>query len=497
MITPIHKGESKSVAANYRPVALTSHLIKIFEKILRKNISEHMEKNDLFNKSQHGFRAGRSCLSQLLEQYDLILSMLDNNSNVDVVYLDFSKAFDKVDHKIVLNKINNLGIEGKVHSWLKSFLTGRKQSVMVNGIMSEFKEVKSGVPQGSVLGPLIFLILIGDIDEEIAYSVLNSFADDTRIAKEIKNINDTKFLQSDLDKVYKWSSKNNMVLNDIKFESLKYGRDESLKSTIYKTPNDLPIETKSNLKDLGVVMSIDCIFKQQISSMIQKAKNQISWILRAFKTRERRALLILYKSLVIPILEYCSVLWSPSTVGLIQSLEAIQWSFIRKVRHNYCDDYWECLKKMKIYSLQRRRERYRIIYIWKILEGMVPNPNKKVVSSYNARRGRLCVVQNLMNTGTLSTIYDASLAVQGVKLFNSMPMQVRNMTNVPVEKFKKVLDHHLATVPDEPQICGYTASRRADTNSLLDMQKYAESVAGPIVFQDHHIRRGEQYNLQA
>ena len=152
---------------------------------------------------------------------------------------------------------------------------------------------------------------------------------------------------------------------------------------------------------------------------------------------------------------------------------------------------------MKIYSLQRRRERYRIIYVWKILEGMVPNPNKKIVSSYNARRGRVCEVQNLMNTGSLSTIYDASLPVQGVKLFNSMPKQVRNITKVSVDKFKKALDHHLATVPDEPQICGYTASRRADTNSLLDMQKYAETVAGPIVFQDHHIRRGEQYNLQA
>ena len=149
-----------------------------------------MEKNDFFNKSQHGFRAERSCLSQRLEQYDLILSMLDNSSNVYIAYLSFSKAFDKVDHKIVLDKVNNLGIDGKEHSWLKSFLNDRQQSVMVNGIMSKFQEVKSYVPQCSVPAMLIFFISIGDIDEESAYYVLDSFADDTGITKETKNLND-------------------------------------------------------------------------------------------------------------------------------------------------------------------------------------------------------------------------------------------------------------------------------------------------------------------
>ena len=129
-----------------------------------------MEENNLFNSKQHGFRSGRSCLSQLLEQYDLILNILDEDANADVVYLDFSKAFDKVDHTIVLQKIKKLGITGRIHHWLKSFLTERKQTVLVNGVKSNPQRVKSGVPQGSVLGPLIFLILIGDIDVKIFYT---------------------------------------------------------------------------------------------------------------------------------------------------------------------------------------------------------------------------------------------------------------------------------------------------------------------------------------
>ncbi|XP_066936616.1 uncharacterized protein [Clytia hemisphaerica] len=124
-----------------------------------------MDVNNLFNPSQHGFRSGRSCLSQLLEQYDLILNILDEEANADVVYLDFSKAFDKV--AIVLHKIKQLGIDGKILQWFNSFLTGRKQSVLVNGVKSKPQDVLSGVPQGSVLGPLVFLILIGDIDKDI------------------------------------------------------------------------------------------------------------------------------------------------------------------------------------------------------------------------------------------------------------------------------------------------------------------------------------------
>ena len=229
-ITPIFKSGDQGAPENYRPVALTSNSTKVFEKIMRQKLQDHLEENNLYNNSQHGFRPGRSCLSQLLAHVERLISHLENNENIDVIYLDFSKAFDKVDHKILLNKLKVNGIGAQVFKWLESFLTGRYQHVSVNSYLSSKAEVISGVPQGSVLGPLLFLIMIVDIDEEVKYSILPSFADDTRLMKSITIAADIVQLQQDLDAVYKWTSKNNMTLNGKKFEHLTYGKNQNLKT---------------------------------------------------------------------------------------------------------------------------------------------------------------------------------------------------------------------------------------------------------------------------
>ena len=498
LITPIHKGGNKSEPANYRPISLTSHLIKLFEKVLRKHIVKHMNDNNLFNESQHGFRSGRSCLSQLLEHYDTVLSILEDGANADVVYLDFAKAFDKVDHRIVLNKIQKLGIHGKVYQWIESFLSNRYQSVTVNGTISEPQKVISGVPQGSVLGPIIFLILIGDIDDDILESIVKSFADDTRVTKGIRSIEDAIQLQKDLEKVYQWTKRNNMLLNDVKFELLRHGIMDYLKNaTTYKTPTGIDITTKNNVKDLGVIMSDNCMFTEQINLVIEKAKNLTSWIFRAFSTRNFNAMITLYKALVIPVLEYCSVLWCPTSPGLIQRLEEIQWSFLRKIAGSNIGNYWTCLEKLKIYSLERRRERYRIIYIWKVLENIVPNINGKIKAVSSERRGRLCTVPTVKGNGKIANIYRSSLTVHGAQLFNALPKQIRDTTNVSVEQFKKSLDAYLSKIPDMPLLNGYTAHRQAENNSIVSMQKIAKSVAAPIPLQEHLNSRGELYDPQA
>ncbi|XP_066933083.1 uncharacterized protein [Clytia hemisphaerica] len=193
-ITPIHKGGSRSLASNYRPVALTSHVIKIFEKVLRAHIVKHM------------------------------------------------------DEKIICSIPINMDSEAGVH-------------------------VISGVPQGSVLGPLIFLILIGDIDKEVVHSFLKSFADDTRATKEVKTLEDAVLLQKDLDRIYKWTDDNNMKLNDIKFELLRYGKNHEIKTqTSYTSPSGVEIENKDVVKDLGILMDSNCTFQKQITAVIEKAK---------------------------------------------------------------------------------------------------------------------------------------------------------------------------------------------------------------------------------
>ena len=197
-IIPIHKGGSRASPANFRPVSLTSHLIKTLERIVRVSLVRNLEMNNKLNPNQHGFRNRRSCLSHLLEHHDQVLSYLEEGYNVDSIYLDFSKAFDKVDIGILSHKMKALGITGKLGKWIHDFLTNRKQFILVNGDKSKPSKVKSGVPQGTVLGPILFLILINDIDDEVA-SKVSLFADDTRVMGPVNSEDDVETLQKDLD----------------------------------------------------------------------------------------------------------------------------------------------------------------------------------------------------------------------------------------------------------------------------------------------------------
>ena len=221
-ITPIFKKGDKSDPANYRPISLTSHLIKIFERVIRKNLVHHLEKNNILSNKQHGFRKGRSCLTHLLKHVDDIIQSLLNGNDHDVIYLDFAKAFDKVDHKILVHKLRQCGVQGKMLTWIEQFLTNRKQFVTINGFHSMLALVLNGVPQRSVLGPILFLIYINDLQNHLSGSTAGSFADDTRLSKEISSCEDVSVLQNDLDSVVEWASQNNMVLHENKFEYLAY-----------------------------------------------------------------------------------------------------------------------------------------------------------------------------------------------------------------------------------------------------------------------------------
>ena len=202
----------------------------------------------------------------------------------------------------------------------------------------------------------------------------------------------------------------------------------------------------------------------------------MGWILRTFKSRETDVMLTLWRSLVIPHLDYCSQLWNPQEKGMIQVIENIQRSFTRRIKNFSSMDYWERLKKLQMFSLQRRRERYIIIYTWSILEGLAPNiggvdhgaETRSFLCYRNARQGRKCKIPLIKRSPYQRQAY-ASIRMQGPKLFNCVPKSLRNLTQCTKDKFKNKLDKYLRTVPDEPLVSGYTNLRRADTNSLGDM----------------------------
>ena len=307
-----------------------------------------MNEKNIFPDSQHGFWAGRSCLNQLPSHFDKILSCLEQGLNVDMIYLDFSKVFDKVDHKILMGKLKAIGIGGKLAKWIHSFLIDRKQVVLVNSTKSECVPVKSGVPQGSVLGPLLFIIMMMDIEAKVTEPFLSCFADDTRLSKEISSLIDTFKLQRDLNMVYDWASSNNMLFNNCKFEHVKYGRNKELKNlSRYITIDGKLIADKDHVKDLGVIMSSDCTFSQHIGKLANTAKDLSVWCLRTFNDRSTELMLTLWKALILPRLDYCSQLWSPHCKDEIRDIEMTQRSYIRKINGMSKFSYWEQLKKLK------------------------------------------------------------------------------------------------------------------------------------------------------
>ena len=207
-IIPIYKYVNKTVTSKYHPISLTSVICKVKERMIRKQVFSFLDQKGCLHTTQHGFRPVCSCRSALLNGFDNIMHMLDSNSSVDMMYLDFSKAFDKVDHGILLHKLRAVRTTGNICISLFHFLTDRSQFVRLPGGLSEDHPELSGVPQRTVLGPLLFLI--SDIDKDVSASKLVSFADDTRLYSGVRDVTDCDNLQLDLNAVYDWASSNNM-----------------------------------------------------------------------------------------------------------------------------------------------------------------------------------------------------------------------------------------------------------------------------------------------
>jgi len=223
MLVRSTKKGCKDQASNYRPVSLTSQISKVIKSLLRDVIVEHLERHMLICDSQHGFRKGRSCLTNLLVFLDKVTESINDGLSVDVIFLDFAKAFDKVPHQRLLCKLNAHGIQGKLLNWISAWLRNRRQRVCLQGELSGWWDVTSGVPQGSVLGPVLFLIFINDLDNDVRNWILK-FADDTKIYSCLRDSKDCDLLQDDLDLLCAWSSRWQMQFNVGKCKVIHIGK---------------------------------------------------------------------------------------------------------------------------------------------------------------------------------------------------------------------------------------------------------------------------------
>jgi len=367
-VTPIFKKGSKSSPGNYRPVSLTSVPCKVLESIIKDNIVNHLLLNKLVRDSQHGFLKHKSCTTNLLEFMEKVTMMVDNGDPVDIIYLDFSKAFDKVPKFRLLEKMKAYGIQGKVLHWISDWLTGRKQRTVLNGSFSEWIEVLSGVPQGSVLGPLAFIIFINDLDDcTTRISIMNKFADDTKLGHLVLTDEDRIVLQSCLDSLVDWASTWCMEFNVAKCKVLHVGRDNN---EFKYSMKELQLVKITQERDIGILINKNLKPSSQCAEAARRANAVLGQVSRAFLYRDRITFLKLYTQFVRCHLEFAVPVWSPWTVADIDILEKVQKRAVNLITGLVGKSYEEKLVELGIASLESRRKYFDLIQTYKILNGI-------------------------------------------------------------------------------------------------------------------------------
>jgi hypothetical protein len=380
-VTPIFKKNNRHDPANYRPVSLTVVSCKLLEHIVCKHILTHLQSHGLLTDLQHGFRSGHSCETQLLITLHDIMQMYDSKSKkqVDIIILDFSKAFDTVPHDRLLHKLDYLGINGRLNNWIRAFLTNRSQQVVVEGETSRPVSVDSGVPQGSVLGPLLFLCHINDLPDCVT-SQVRMFADDCLLYRPINTEEDHVKLQSDLKALEEWSAMWGMSFNPIKCFVMRAGRSRAKSDRLY-TLCDHPLELVETNPYLGVLLSKNLKWGPHIAQVTKKANKTLAFLRRNLKTCPPTLKETAYKSLVRAVLDYASTVWDPHFQKDVQALESVQRRAARFVSGDYhrTSSVTDMMNSLGWESLETRRREARLALMYKIIHGLVAVPCEKYI----------------------------------------------------------------------------------------------------------------------
>ena len=388
IVTALFKKGSRSLASNYRGITLTSVICKQLEKIIVEALENHLRSNNLQDKNQHGFTKKKSPITNLLEALNIWSEAISHGLPVDVIYLDFEKAFDKVPHQRLLLQLEKYGIRGQVLSWIRDYLHNRQQKVRVNGVMSASSPVLSGVPQGSVLGPALFLIFVADV-KPLIQNFLSLYADDSKLFTYMQDSEEHQHsiasIQQDINILSSWSEKMQMSYNEDKCHTLHMGANNEQHtytlpkvSDMKKSNNGISYTyTFHNLKnvpeekDLGVIVDEKLNFKAHISSKIAKANSTIYLIKNCFKYLDAPMFKLLYKSLIRPHLEYATPIWSPITKSEKIRIEGVQRRATKLVPELSNLPYKERLQHLKLPSLEYRRTRADILLLYNYINNNV------------------------------------------------------------------------------------------------------------------------------
>jgi hypothetical protein len=365
-VTPLYKKGDKTIASNYRPVSLTSVLCKILEGIIRKRIEDYLYQNNLITKQQHGFVKGKSCTTNLLETLDFISFHLNSGKPVDAVMLDFAKAFDTVPHRRLLLKLKVYGINGLVLMWIESFLKNRRQRIIQGVIVSNWVDIFSGVPQGSVIGPLLFVLYINDLPNWLT-NVSKLYADDTKILSEMVTDDCVQKLQHDLDNAFKWTQDWLLKFNIDKCVVMHYGHNN--KKNILCIDGNALAESDME-RDLGVIFSTNLKWKNQVITASNKANQMLGRIKKSFAQFDCKLLRNLYVTFIRPFLEFAIPVWSPILKSDCDLIEKVQHRATKLVPSISNLSYEDRLKALNLTTLVERRQRGDMIQLYKVMHGV-------------------------------------------------------------------------------------------------------------------------------
>lgn len=370
-IFALHKKGAKDLPENYRPISLTSVLSKILEHIVLSGISNFLEKNNILTPRQHGFRPGHSCTTQLINVVDDLAKAVDDGHRTDVAIFDFSKAFDSVPHRRLLYKLQCYGIRGPILRWISSFLCHRQQRVVINGNQSAWLPVLSGVPQGTVLGPLLFLLYINDIESNIS-SEIRLFADDCILYRTIKSAADPLALQTDISKLQTWADTWQMKFNPDKCHILPIGRKRNITAPSYHL-GPSPLTVVDSYTYLGITISSDLRWENHVTTVSAKATRVLNFVRRNIYGCTPDAKELAYTSLVRPLLEYATPAWDPYRAKDINKLEMVQRRAARFVKSDYrrTASVSKLLDDLGWSTLSDRRKESRLNMFGKAVAGRV------------------------------------------------------------------------------------------------------------------------------
>ena len=478
-VTAIFKKGEKRKPNNYRPVSLTSISCKIMESLVRDQIMIHMKRNNLFSNKQFGFLDGRSTVLQLLVVLDKWTKTIDEGRSIDCVYCDFKKAFDKVPHKRLLHKIEGYGIRGEILGWIRAFLSDRTQQVIVNGEASQCKDVTSGIPQGSILGPLLFVIFINDLPSQVKSDIF-LFADDTKIFRTINSIGDKDTLQNDITTMVKWADTWQLEFHPDKCVSMSINY-KGEQPRIYKM-KETTMKQVHQEKDIGVIVDDQLKFEKHIYEKINKANSMMGLIRRSFIHMDEDIFKKLFKALVRPHLEYANSIWYPTKIKDITAIENVQRRATKYLPAMKNLSYEERLQKLDLPTLQFRRLRGDVIETYKLMTGCydetVSNimPKRQENTTSLPTRGHTL---KIFRQRAEKPLRQKFLSIRIVNEWNSLPAKIVEAPNLNI--FKRRLDqywrqHDMKYNFRGSVTCSPIATQKKTTKSSNDEEGAAEEL---------------------